>query len=86
MPAATELTPRPPWVAEWDSLSHDQRRLYARQMECFAGFLAQSDLVKFARHAPGPADMHNALDSATRLVRETMPVAPRPSSRQEEDA
>ena len=43
VPAATELTPRPPWVAEWDSLSHDQRRLYARQMECFAGFLSHTD-------------------------------------------
>ena len=39
-----------------------------------AGFLEQSDLVKFARHTPGPSDMHNALDSATRLVHETMPV------------
>ncbi|HRX06671.1 MAG TPA: hypothetical protein P5306_06210, partial [Kiritimatiellia bacterium] len=37
-----------------------------------AGFLEQSDLVKFARHAPGQADMRNALDSAARLVRETI--------------
>ncbi len=47
--------------------------------ELVAGFLEQSDLVKFARHAPGPADMRNALDSAERLVRETMPVAAAPA-------
>jgi len=39
-----------------------------------AGFLEQSDLVKFARHTPGPSDMHNALDSAECLVRETLPA------------
>ena len=67
-----------------DALS--SRKLSDAHRELVAGFLEQSDLVKFARHAPGQADMHNALDSAERLVRETMPVAPRPSSRQEEDA
>ena len=56
-----------------------------------AGFLEQSDLVKFARHAPGAADMRNALDSAERLVRETMPAetaptAAKPPYAQEEDA
>jgi len=39
-----------------------------------AGFLEQSDLVKFARHTPGATDMHNALDSAECLVRETLPA------------
>ena len=67
-----------------DALS--ARKLSDAHRELVAGFLEQSDLVKFARHAPGQADMHNALDSAERLVRETMPVAPRPSSQQEEDA
>jgi len=43
--------------------------------ERVAGFLEQSDLVKFARHTPGPTDMQNGLDSAERLVRETMPAS-----------
>ena len=43
VPNGTTLPPRPPWVSEWDSLSADQQRLYARQMECFAGFLAHTD-------------------------------------------
>ena len=54
------------------------KKLSDPHRELVAGFLEQSDLVKFARHAPGPSDMHNALDSAERLVRETMPAAPAP--------
>ena len=57
-----------------DALS--SKKLSDAHRDLVAGFLEQSDLVKFARHAPGPADMHNALDSAERLVRETMPAAP----------
>lgn len=61
-----------------DALS--SRKLSDAHRDLVAGFLEQSDLVKFARHAPGQADMHNALDSAERLVRETMPAAPAPAA------
>ena len=37
------LSPRPPWVPPWDSLSPDERRLYARYMECFAAMLSHAD-------------------------------------------
>ena len=70
-----------------DALS--SKKLSDAHRDLVAGFLEQSDLVKFARHAPGASDMHNALDSAERLVRETMPVEPppaRPPYVQEEDA
>jgi arylsulfatase len=43
LPAGTELSPRPDWVPPWDSLSADERRLYARFMEAFAGFLSHTD-------------------------------------------
>jgi arylsulfatase len=43
LPAHTELSPRPPWVPAWADLSDDQRRLSARYMECFAGFLSHTD-------------------------------------------
>jgi arylsulfatase A-like enzyme len=39
----TELPPRDPDVPAWDSLTDDQRRMYARQMEVYAGFLSQTD-------------------------------------------
>jgi arylsulfatase A-like enzyme len=37
------LSPRPPWVPSWEGLSADERRLYARYMEAFAGFLSHTD-------------------------------------------
>jgi arylsulfatase A-like enzyme len=39
----TKLTPRPEWVKPWDGLSADEKRLYARFMENFAGYLAFTD-------------------------------------------
>jgi arylsulfatase len=52
MPPETEVPPRNPGVDAWDDLTADQRRLFARQMEVFAGFLTHTDeqigrLVKF---------------------------------------
>ncbi len=43
IPPGTELTPRPPWIQEWDTLSDDERRLYARMMEVYAGFMSHTD-------------------------------------------
>jgi arylsulfatase len=43
VPESTQLSARPPWVASWDSLSPDARRLYARQQEVYAAFLEQTD-------------------------------------------
>lgn len=43
IPANTQLSPRPTYVKAWDGLSADARRLYARQMEVYAGFLEQTD-------------------------------------------
>jgi len=43
LPPTTELSERPEWVPAWDSLSDDQRRVYARFMECFAGYLSHAD-------------------------------------------
>ena len=39
----TELSERPSWVPAWSSLSDDERRLYARMMEVYAGFLTHTD-------------------------------------------
>ena len=43
VPANTELTPRPASLPSWESLSADQKRLFARMMEVFAAFTAQTD-------------------------------------------
>jgi arylsulfatase A-like enzyme len=43
VPPDTALTERPPWVPEWETLSVDERRLFARYMEVFAGFVTHTD-------------------------------------------
>jgi arylsulfatase len=43
VPPGTRLSARDPDVAPWDGLPADERRLYARMMEVFAGFLEHTD-------------------------------------------
>jgi arylsulfatase A-like enzyme len=43
VPAGTTLTQRPSWVPAWDELPADERRLYARMHEVYAGFLTHTD-------------------------------------------
>ena len=43
IPANAELTPRPPGLPAWDSLSADEKRLVAHQAEVYAGFAEQTD-------------------------------------------
>jgi arylsulfatase len=43
LPVGTQLSERPSWVPAWDTLSPDERRLAARLMEVFAGFLTHTD-------------------------------------------
>ena len=43
VPKDTELTVRSKGLPAWDSLNADQKRLYARMMEVFAGYGAQCD-------------------------------------------
>jgi arylsulfatase len=43
VPAGTALTKRPEEIPAWDSLSADQRRLYAHMMEVYAGALSYAD-------------------------------------------
>jgi arylsulfatase A-like enzyme len=43
VPPNTLLTKRPEQLAAWDTLSADQKRLYARMMEVYAGALSYAD-------------------------------------------
>jgi arylsulfatase len=43
IPANAQLTPRPKELPAWDSLSPDDQKIYAHEMEVFAGFLAHTD-------------------------------------------
>ncbi len=43
VPANTRLTPRPKEIPAWDAARPEQKRVYARMMEVFAGALAHAD-------------------------------------------
>lgn len=43
IPAEAENTPRPEWCPAWGALSSDEKRLYARFMENYAGYMAFTD-------------------------------------------
>ncbi len=43
VPGGTALTPRPLEIPAWDSLDEDRKKIAARLMEVFAGFMTQAD-------------------------------------------
>lgn len=43
VPAGTKLAPKADGIPDWDSLSDDQKRLYAHQAEVFAAFMDMTD-------------------------------------------
>ncbi len=43
VPAGTKLAPKPDVIKDWDTLSADEKKLFARQMEVFAGFGEYTD-------------------------------------------
>ncbi|WP_342249077.1 arylsulfatase [Sphingomonas sp. OTU376] len=58
IPANAQLTPRPEGLPAWDSLSPDQKKLYARQMEVYSAFVEHTDaevgrLINEIRSRPG---------------------------------
>jgi len=57
IPADARLTERPEGLPAWDSLSADHKRLFARQMEVYAGYIAHTDhevgrLLKAVQQGP----------------------------------
>ena len=58
VPVNARLTPRPDGIPAWNSVSADQKKVYARMMEVFAGFTAHTDheigrVIEAARAMPG---------------------------------
>ncbi|HTO98411.1 MAG TPA: arylsulfatase [Myxococcales bacterium] len=43
VPAGTKLAPKPEAIQDWDKLSAEEKKLFARQMEVFAGFAEYTD-------------------------------------------
>ncbi|MGO8964764.1 sulfatase-like hydrolase/transferase [Mycobacterium sp.] len=63
VPENTELTERPELFPAWDSLSDNQKKLYARQMEVFAGFSENADwnVGRLLDAIEGLGDLDNTL-------------------------
>lgn len=43
VPAGTKLAPKPEAIKDWDKLSADEQRLFARQAEVYAAFAEYTD-------------------------------------------
>ena len=43
VPADTKLAPKPADIKDWDKLTADEKKLFSRQMEVYAGFAEQTD-------------------------------------------
>ena len=43
IPEGTKLAPKPEDIKDWDKLTDDERKLFARQAEVFAGFVEMTD-------------------------------------------
>ena len=43
VPQNTKLAPKPTDIKDWDKLSADEKKLFSRQMEVYAGFAAHTD-------------------------------------------
>jgi len=56
VPQNTPLAPKPPFIKDWAALSADEKRLFARQMEVFAGFGEYAD-VEIGRLVDALRDM-----------------------------
>ncbi|MBW2579148.1 MAG: arylsulfatase, partial [Deltaproteobacteria bacterium] len=63
IPASTKLAEKPEDIVDWDTLPADERRLFARQAEVFAGFLEQTDheVGRFVEALEEIGEMDNTL-------------------------
>jgi arylsulfatase A-like enzyme len=43
IPEKTELAPKPKDIKDWDNLTNDEKKLFARQAEVFSGFVEMTD-------------------------------------------
>lgn len=56
VPQGTKLAPKPEAIKDWDKLTADEKKLFARQMEVFAGFGEYAD-AEIGRLVDAVADM-----------------------------
>jgi arylsulfatase A-like enzyme len=63
VPAEARLTPRPTEIPAWDDMNAEQKKLFERQMETFAGFAEQTDyeVGRLVAQLEQIGELHNTL-------------------------
>src|SRR5207237_3834368 len=63
VPADTKLAPKPQAIKDWDKLSPDEKKLFAHQMEIYAGFgeYADSEINRLVQAIKEAGQMDNTL-------------------------
>jgi arylsulfatase A-like enzyme len=63
VPAGTTLAPKPEAIKDWAALSPDEKRLFARQMEVFAGYgeYADTEIGRFVAAIRDLGQLDNTL-------------------------
>jgi arylsulfatase len=63
VPPGTKLAPKPPAIKDWEKLSADEKRLFARQVEVFAAYLDYTDheIGRMLDAVRGTGQMDNTL-------------------------
>jgi arylsulfatase len=63
VPKDTKLAPKPAAIKDWNSLSADEKKLFARQMEVFAGFgeYADAEIGRLIEAIKGTGQLDNTL-------------------------
>jgi len=63
VPQGTKLAPKPDAIKDWDKLSDDEKKLFSRQMEIFAGFgeYADTEIGRLVQALEQTGQMDNTL-------------------------
>ena len=63
IPEDTELPPRTPDIPAWEDLSDDEKRVFAREQEVYAGFLTHTDaqIGRFLDHLEEMGELNNTM-------------------------
>ena len=63
VPPDARLSERPNWIEAWDDVDDDRRRLYARMMEVFGGFVTHADhhIGRVLDHLRATGELENTI-------------------------
>lgn len=63
VPVDTKLAPKPPGIKDWNALSADEKKLFARQMEVFAGYgeYADTEIGRLVQAIEASGQLDNTL-------------------------